>query len=151
MGSFAAVLPDPEESPHSLMTGWLTDAKLPEGFELGDECELKDPTDQGAIVRCRRQDLGADEVREHLKSGKQVTQLGLIVDGRASLVLADDLTVKKLKFLDVVTEELEATERDSDQAELDARFALMSLTLKPVLGRLEQAFGLSRPVERGRK
>ena len=52
-----AVPPDPEEAPRSLMTGWLTGAKLPEGFELGDECELKDPADRGAIVRARRQDL----------------------------------------------------------------------------------------------
>jgi recombination associated protein RdgC len=150
-GSFTAVLPDPEELPRSLMTGWLTDAKLPEGFELGDECELKDPTDRGATVRCRRQDLTADEVREHLKGGKQVTQLGLVVDERVSFVLAEDLTVKKLKFLDVVVEELEHTERDSARSELDARFALMSLTLEPVLGRLEQAFGLKRPSDRGRR
>jgi recombination associated protein RdgC len=49
---------EPEESPRALMTEWMIDAKLPPGFALGDECELKDPADNGAIVRCRRQDLG---------------------------------------------------------------------------------------------
>lgn len=151
LGTFPALPLDAEESPRALMTGWLTDAKLPEGFELGDECELKDPVDGGAQVRCRRQALDADEVREHLRGGKQVTQLGLVVDGRVSFVLGEDLAVRKLKFLDVVVEELESTERDSPRAELDARFALMSLTLKPVLARLEEIFRLPRPSERGRR
>lgn len=151
LGSFPALPPDPEESPRALMTGWLTGAKLPEGFELGDECELKDPVDGGAQVRCRRQALDADEVREHLRGGKQVAQLGLVVDGRVSFVLGEDLTVRKLKFLDVVVEDLESTERDSPRAELDARFALMSLTLRPVLERLDDVFRLPRPSERGRR
>ena len=151
LGTFPALPLDPEESPRALMTGWLTGAKLPEGFELGDECELKDPVDGGAQVRCRRQALDADEVREHLRGGKQVSQLGLVVDGRVSFVLGEDLAVRKLKFLDVVVEELESSDRESPRAELDARFALMSLTLKPVLARLEEVFRLPRPSERGRR
>ena len=42
---------------------------LPKGFVLGDECELRDPVDSGAIVKCRRQELDSDEVREHLSKG----------------------------------------------------------------------------------
>ena len=148
LGSFPAIPPDPEESPSVLMTGWLTGDKLPDGFELGDECELKDPADKGSLVRGRRLDLESTEVREHLKSGKQASQLGLVVDGRVSFVLSDDLTVRKLKFLDIVTEELESTDRDSPRAELDARFALMTLTLAPVLDRLEEVFRLKRPRDR---
>ena len=149
--SFPAVPPDPAESPRALMTGWLTGAKLPSGFGLGDECELKDPSDRGAIARCRRQDLESDEVREHLKSGKQVTQLGLVVDERVSFTLGEDLSVRKLRFLDAVTADLEATDRDSPRSEIDARFALMSLTLKPVLERLDEVFRLPRPSDRGRR
>jgi recombination associated protein RdgC len=146
--SFPALPPDPEESPKGLMTGWLTGAKLPQGFELGDECELKDPADRGAIVRCRRQELTAHEVREHLKSGKQVTQLGLVVEDRVSFVLGEDLALRKLRFLDGVVDELESGDRDSVRAELDARFALMTLTLEPVLEQLAEIFGVPRPQDR---
>lgn len=149
--SFPAVPPDPEESPRALMTAWLADGKLPPGFELGDECELKDPVDGGAIVRCRRQDLASDEVHEHLKSGKQVAQLGLVADGRVSLVLGDDLVVRKLKFLDVAVGELEQAEHGSPRAEFDARFALMCMTLQPLLERLDEVFRLPRPNERGKR
>lgn len=145
---FPAVPPDPEESPRALLTEWLTGSKLPEGIELGDECELKDPADQGAIVRCRRQDLEADEVREHLKSGKLVAQLGLVVDERVSLVLGEDLALRKLRFLDAAVESIEADRREGVEAEIDARFAVTTLTLKPLLSRLAEWFGLARPMER---
>lgn len=145
---FPAVPPDPEESPRALLTDWLTGSKLPEGIELGDECELKDPADKGAIVRCRRQDLEADEVREHLKSGKLVAQLGLVVDGNVSLVLGEDLTLRKLRFLDAAVESIEADRREGVEAEVDARFAVTTLTLKPLLSRLAGWFGLARPQDR---
>jgi recombination associated protein RdgC len=148
LDGFPAVPPDPEESPRALLTDWLTGSKLPEGIELGDECELKDPADQGAIVRCRRQDLEADEVREHLRSGKLVAQLGLVVDGHVSLVLGEDLTLRKLRFLDAAVESIEADRREGVEAEVDARFAVTTLTLKPLLSRLAGWFGLARPLDR---
>ena len=148
LGSFVAVPLDPGESPRGLMTGWLTGAKLPEGLELGNECELKDPADSGAVVRARKLDLDTAEIREHLKSGKQATQLALVAEERSNFVLGEDLALRKFRFLDVVTEELESTDRDSPRAELDARFALMTLTLESTLARLEDVFRLTRPRER---
>lgn len=148
LGSFVAIPLDPEESPRNMMTGWLTGAKLPQGFELGNECELKDPADTGAVVRAKKLELDSAEIREHLKSGKQASMLGLVVDERTGFVLAEDLTLRKLKFLDLATEELENTERDDARAELDARFALMTLTLEPTLHRLEEVFRLTRPRDR---
>jgi recombination associated protein RdgC len=148
LDGFPAVPPEPGESPRALLTEWLTGSKLPQGIELGDECELRDPADQGAIVRCRRQDLEADEVREHLKSGKLVAQLGLVVDGRVSLVLGEDLVLRKLRFLDAAVESIEGDRHDGAEAEIDARFAVTTLTLKPLLSRLAEWFGLARPRER---
>ena len=145
LGSFPAVPMASEESPRALMTDWLIHGKLPEGLVLGDECELRDPAETGAIVRCRRQDLETDEVREHLKSGKQVFQLGLVFADRIGFVLGEDLTVRKLRFLDVVQDELGETDRESTIAELDAQFALMTLELEQLLQKFESWFGLPRP------
>ena len=148
MGSFPAVPMAAEESPRSLMTDWLIHGKLPAGLGLGDECELRDPAETGAVVRCRRQDLETDEVREHLKSGKQVFQLSLVFEDRIGFVLGEDLTVRKLRFLDQVQDELGETDRDSSVAELDAVFALMTLELERLLQKLEQWFGLPRPSDK---
>lgn len=145
IGSFPAVGLEPEESPRALMTEWMIDAKLPAGFALGDECELKDPADNGAIVRCRRQDLAADEMREHLSSGKQVTQLALTFEERMRFVLDDTLTVRKFKLLDIAVEQLDKGDRDSAKAELDARFALLAGEVARLLAAIETTFGVPRP------
>lgn len=150
LGSFPALPLDPEVSPKSLLTNWVMGDKLPAGFALGNECELKDPTDQRSVVRCRGQDLESDEVRQHVKKGKQVTQLGLVIDDQISLVLGEDLTVRKLQFLDAATQELQQAEQATPKEELDAVFAIMSLSLKTVLERFEAVFGLERPSARAR-
>ena len=148
LGRFPATPMAPEESPRTLMTAWLVDGNLPAGLALGEECELRDPAEAGAIVRCRRQDLESDEVREHLKSGKQVFQLGLVFDDRVSFVLGEDLVVRKLRFLDAVLDQLGDGTAESARAELDACFALMTLELQTLFERLEEWFGLPRPGER---
>jgi recombination associated protein RdgC len=145
LGSFPAVPLAPEEGPRVLMTDWLAHGNLPGGLVLGDECELRDPaTATGAIARCRRQDLDAEEVKEHLRNGKQVFQLGLVFDDRISFVLGEDLVVRKLKFLDAVLDELGDSQQDA-AAEMDARFALLTLELERLLIKLEEWFGLPRP------
>lgn len=144
LGSFPAVPLNPEEPPRSVLTAWLGGAELPAGFVLGDECELKDPADRGAVVKCTRQELGAEEIGKHLEAGKQCTRLALTLDDRLSFVLGDDLVVRKLKFLDGAVESLENTERDSLRAELDARYALMVGELRRLFQALESAFRLSR-------
>jgi recombination associated protein RdgC len=116
---------------------------MPKGFELGDECELRDPVDSGAIVKCRRQELDSDEVREHLKAGKQGFHLALTFEERLDFVLGEDMVVRKLRFLETATEALERDERDSLRAEIDATFALMSGELKRLLERLTEEFSLS--------
>jgi recombination associated protein RdgC len=148
IGSFPATPMAPAEAPRALMTDWVVRGKLPANLSLGDECELRDPTESGAVARCRRQDLETDEVREHLKSGKQVFQLGLTFDDRISLVLGEDLVVRKVRFLDSVLDEIGETERESAAAEFDSRMALMTLEIERLLVQLETWFGLPRPTDR---
>ena len=150
LGSFAAVPLDAGESPRAVMTGWLRDGGLPKSWHLGEECELKDPVDRGAVVKCRRQDLAADEVREHLKSGKQATMLEFAFEDHVAFVLDEQLVLRKLRFLDAVTAELENSDRDSAAAELDARLAVMTLTLAPLLESLDRVFKLAAPDARKR-
>ncbi|TXK62241.1 recombination-associated protein RdgC [Alkalisalibacterium limincola] len=145
LGSFPALPLNAEVAPRSILTSWLAGEKLPEGLELGEECELKDGLDKGAVVRCTRQELDADEIAKHLEAGKQCTKLALVLEGQISFVIGEDLIVRKLKFLDGAVEGLEGTDHDSVHAELDARYALMSGELKRLFVLLEKAFKLSRP------
>jgi recombination associated protein RdgC len=144
LGSFPALPLNPGVAPRSVLTGWIAGEPLPTGLVLGEECELKDALDGGAIVRCQRQELQGDEIRQHLEAGKQVTKLALVLDDKLSFVLGEDLVVRKLKFLDGAVQALENDRTDDLRAELDARFALQSAELKRLFVLLEKAFQLSR-------
>ena len=143
MGSFPALPLNAEVSARGVLTGWIAGEPLPPGLSLGDECELKDPIDGGAVVKCQRQELLCDEIRKHLESGKQVSKLALVLDDHVSFVLGEDLVVRKLKFLDGVVDQLEGTDRDGVQAELTARYALMAAELKRLFAVLEVALKFS--------
>lgn len=143
LGSFPALPVNAEVAPRSVLTGWLGGDPLPEGLTLGDECELRDPVDKGAVVKASRQELGAEEIAKHLEAGKQCTKLALTLEDHLNFVLGDDLVVRKLKFLDGAVEALENTDRESQRAELDARYALMVGELRRLFAVLRSAFTLS--------
>ena len=143
IGSFPALPVNAEVAPRSILTGWVAGEPMPDGMVIGDECELRDPVDQGAIVRCQRQELESDEVAKHLEAGKQVTRLGLVLDDHVSFTVGEDLTLRKLKFLDSALDSLESLEADDLRAELDARFALMVAELGRLLDVLCAALKLS--------
>jgi len=143
LGSFPALPLNAEVAPRAVLTGWIAGEPLPDGLGLGEECELKDAAEQGASVKCQRQDLRGDEIAQHLDAGKQVTRLALTLDDHVSFVLGEDLVIRKLKFLEGAVDALESTEREDLRAELDARFALMAAELKRLFDVLAPALKLS--------
>ena len=144
LGSFPALPVNAEVAPRAILTGWIAGHPLPEGLSLGDECELRDPADSGAMVKIQRMELVGDEIAKHLEAGKQATRLALVLDDHVSFVLGEDLVVRKFKLLDGAVDQLESTDRDDVAAELDARFALMAGEFKRLFAVLEKAFKLSK-------
>ena len=129
LGSLSVKPIETNVSPVSVMTAWLGGEAPAEGFIVLDECEMRDMVEDGGIVRCRRQDLDGEEIKSHLDAGKQVVKLAVEVKDRLSFVMAEDLTIKRLKFLDMVQEEAAESEADDEAARFDVDFALMSLEL----------------------
>lgn len=145
LGSFPALPLNAEVSPRSVLTGWLAGEPLPAGFSLGDECELRDAMDGGAVVKVQNSDLQGEEVQKHLEAGLQCTRLAVVHQDHVSFVLGEDLVLRKLKFLDGSVDQLENTSHDDLRAELDARFALMTGELAQVLDALFRSFQITRP------
>lgn len=144
LGSFPALPLNAEVAPRAVLTGWIAGDPLPDGLSLGDECELRDPTDTGAVVKIQRMDLSGNEIAKHLEAGKQATRLALTLDDHVSFVLGEDLIVRKFKLLDGAVDQLEASDSDDIVAELEARFALMAGEFKRLFNVLEAAFKLSK-------
>jgi len=129
----AAVAPAP------LMTEWVASGAGPGGLALGQECELRERNEDGAVVRCMRQDLSGAEIDGHLRAGKQVHRLALTFRERLSLVLGADLAVRRLRFEAV--DEIDDMDEADAAARLDANFAFMTAELAPLLALLAETFG----------
>lgn len=144
IGSFPALPLNAELAPRAVLTGWIAGDSLPESLAIGDEAELREPTDHGAVVKLQRQELQGDEVGRHLEAGKQCTRLALTMNDHLSFVLGEDLIIRKLKFLDAAIDSLgDGDDRQDLQAELDARFALMAGELRVLFAALAPALKLS--------
>ncbi len=128
LGSFKLKLLDVKQAPTEMMTQWVQE-DVPKNVELTDECELKETTEKGGVIRIKGVDLGSEEIQKHITTGKIVSKLAFEWQERLACVLVDDLSIKRLKFLDVVLEEAADTNADDEMMRFDADFALMSLEL----------------------
>ena len=137
-GSFPAVPLMAQTAVRGAMTCWLAGEALPDGFALGESCELRGSDDMRVTIR--NIDLGGEEIAAHLEAGLQCTRLALVFEDRLAFELDEALVIRKLAFLDGCIDELESSERDDLRAELDARFALMAGEVGRLFDRLDDAF-----------
>ncbi|MDP4549186.1 recombination-associated protein RdgC [Marinobacter sp. MDS2] len=142
LGSLPVRPPVVEQAPAFTFTGWLTETvDLPATIELGNECELKDPSEDGGVVRCKGLDLKADEIRNHLETGMQVTKLAVTWDNNVHLVLDEELSIRRLKFGETLQEQLDDVDVDDAVAKFDAAFTIMTLELSRMIPGLLEALG----------
>ena len=140
LGGLEAKLPNTKQSPSSLMTEWLLAGACGGGFELDDMCELKGTGDAAPTVRVSKQDLTADEVVQHVKTGKTVTQLGLVWRDQIAFVLTQDFTLKRIQYLDVLQEEAESHGDDAASLAFASQI-LMAEALSTLLQELVSLLG----------
>ncbi|MFV2029329.1 recombination-associated protein RdgC [Neisseria sp. S1] len=140
LGGLEASLPNTKQSPSSLMTEWLLQGSAQGGFELDSDCELKGTGDVVPTVKVSKQDLTADEVVQHVKNGKTVTQLGLTWRDQISFILTQDFTLKRIQYLDVLQEEAENHGDDAASFAFASQI-LMSEALSTMIGELVSYLG----------
>jgi recombination associated protein RdgC len=128
-------------APSAILTEWLKMQKAAPDFYVLDNCELRDTHENGGLVRCQRQDLAGDEVKMHLSTGKVCTRLALAYQDKLSFVLDDKLTLTRVKFEDVLTDQAAADGGDDAGGQFDASFVLMMLTFRAFLPALFEALG----------
>ncbi|ERP91018.1 recombinase [Marinobacter sp. ES-1] len=142
LGSLPVRPPVVEQAPAFTFTGWLTESiDHPATIVLGSECELKDPSEDGGVVRCKGLDLKADEIRNHLEAGMQVTKLALTWDDNVSFVLDEELGIRRLKFGETLQDQLDDVDADDAMAKFDAAFSIMTLELSRMIPGLLEALG----------
>ncbi len=135
LGSLPVLPLNTEVSPSIQMTQWLNDiSSRPAGLELDGQCELRSDLDEGSVIRCKQQELDADDVLSHVEAGKQVVKLAINWQERVQCILCEDMSIKRLRFGDDLLDEAQDSYADEDpMTRLDADFTLMSLELQRFL------------------
>ena len=141
LGSLPVVAVNTVQKPVAVMTEWLINNETPSGIGIEDECELRSPEEDGGIVRCKKHDLGLPEIKNHLETGKQVIKLALNWEDRLSFVLDENLSVKRLRFLELIQEQVADTNSETEQERFDVEFSIMTAEFASFLPRLLELFG----------
>lgn len=142
LGSLPVRPPVVQQSPAFIMTQWLRgEVEPPASLQPGNECELRDDSEEGGVIRIRGLDLGGDEVRGHLDNGMSVTRLALNWEDNLEMVLDDELTIRRLKFGDGLKDRLDDEGGEDRVARFDTAFTLMTLEFARLVPALLEAFG----------
>ena len=141
LGSLPAVPLNTLEKPSKTMTQWLLNNKAPDDITIEDECELRSPEEAGGIIRCKRHDLALPEIKNHLDTGKEVIKLAVSWADRISFIIDENLSVKRLRFLELIQDQVADIETDDEAAQFDVDFSIMSAELASFLPRLIELFG----------
>jgi recombination associated protein RdgC len=139
--SLPVVPPQVIERPAAVMTRWLAEGEVPADILIENECELRATDEEGAVVRCKKHDLSAPEIQNHLEAGKEAVKIAVSWNDRLSFVLDVALGIKRLRFLDLVQEQAAEVEAEDAAQRFDVDFAIMSGELAAFLPRLLELFG----------
>jgi recombination associated protein RdgC len=136
LGSFPVAPAETENSPATSMTKWLKQGVLPTPFDFGHDCELKSEGDEAGVAAFKKHELMADEVVANLDAGKYVSKLGLIWDEKIQFMLTEDLQITRVKFLDVLEEQIQNEDPQTHAEHLDIEFSLMTGEVSKLLNQL---------------
>ena len=141
LGSLPLIPLTAKNLPIDLMTRWVNSGELTDNFELGEECELRDNADVSGVIRCKNQNLGSEEILNHLKTGMHVSKLALSWHERVEFILDEKTAIKRLRFTDLVQEKADEAEVDDVAGQFDVDFSIMTLELSEFVKALMSALG----------
>lgn len=121
-----------------IITHWLKNKNDPSTFLIEKSCMLQDPQQQNRVIRCQHQDLFAPSIQALLTDGCEVKQLALCWQDRTNFVLADDFSLRSIRFQEEVITQIKEMEAETKQQQFDADFLiltdLLASLLKDLLG-----------------
>lgn len=132
---------NPKEDVSSILGDWIREAKAEDPFDLGDNSTLKDPLGDSKIT-ASKQDLTAEEIKNHLSKGKIVEKIDLSWSKRISFSLNEKFKISKVKFLDIVKEQIKEDlgQSDDERAEAQASMYIMVEDFAELLLDLQKIF-----------
>ena len=85
--------------------------------------------------------MTADEITRHMDTGKQVTKLAVQWQERISFMIQDDISLRRVKFGELIKEQNDDIPNEDKLAKMDADFTLMAAEFGELLPYLIKEVG----------
>lgn len=129
LGSLDIDIINPENDVSITMGNWIKEGKSVRPFEIGDNCLLKEQSGDASKITVANHDLTVEEITQHLDNGKIVEKMDLVWQKRVSFSVNSAFRISKVKFLDIVQEQL-----NEEMGESDDNYALMQASMQIMIG-----------------
>lgn len=129
------------------LTYWLKTQNYPNIFAVENAGVFQDPEQQNRVIRCQNQDLFATSIQSLIKDGCAVKQLAMSWQDRMQFVLADDFTLRSIKYEDEILQQVKEMDVETKQQQFDADFFIMTEVLTALLNDLLGLFAKETEVE----
>jgi len=144
LGSFKVRPVQTNLMPSSILTHWVRRFNTPAGIYMENEVNLVEVGSDGADkekIAIKNINMDNEEVTTHINAGKVVEKMRLCYQENICATLDNDMTMRRLKFLDIIQEEIFDTEADDAAARFDADMAIMTRELGQMIDDLAKSFG----------
>lgn len=130
------------KKPVDLMTDWLKGEALPDYFQVGQACVLRDPQQEQRTVRCQHQDLFSANIQAFLKEDCQAMTLAMLWKEQVKFTLTADFALRGIQFQEAVLSLAQSDYTETAEQRFDADFVLMTELLSQLLAHLLQSCGV---------
>ncbi|HCF2446943.1 TPA: recombination-associated protein RdgC [Pseudomonas aeruginosa] len=128
-------------APSATLTDWVKTGQAAEDFFLLSDARLEDTSEDGGSISAKNQDLTSETITAHIATGMLVRELNLAYQDKCSFVLDDTLSVKRLRFEDLLQDQAIQDGGDDAAGQFSASLVLMMKTLLQVVPALLTALG----------
>lgn len=130
----------PKLSPLLCMTTWLSEDEAPFGFTIDQDTELVSNNEGKSKIKYVKQSIEAEDVKKHIASGKQCTQLAMTWADKISFSLTASMIVKRIVPLDILNEN-ESAITANDEERFDGNLMLMTGELNKLIADIIESLG----------
>ncbi len=142
LGSLDIDIINPEKDVSEVMGEWLKNKKAERPFEIGNSCMFKERSGNNGKITVSQHDLATEEIIQHLENDNIVEKMDIIWQKRVSFALNSAFRISKVKFLDIVNEQIteELGESDDKYAVLKAEMEIMTGDFAEIVRDITKSF-----------
>lgn len=129
LGSLDIDIINPEKDVSDVMGEWLKSKKAERPFDIGNSCMFKEKSGESGKITVSQQDLTTEDIIKHLENDNIIEKMDIVWQKRVSFSLNSAFRVSKVKFLDIVNEQIE-----EELGESDDQYAILKATMEIMTG-----------------